>query len=63
LSDEVIQKIYNEYLFTDFLYTFKDTFKVIENEMGSKNVKYNEFIFECLNNLEPRLYHESDDFI
>jgi len=26
LSDEVIDKIYNEYLFTDFLYAFKGTF-------------------------------------
>jgi hypothetical protein len=50
-------------LFQDFLYTFKSTFVVIEKELRSQSVKYNDFIFVILNNLMPRLYHESDDFI
>jgi hypothetical protein len=63
LNDEIIHKIYIEYLFSDFLYTFKNTFVIIEKKLGAQSVKYNDFIFEILNNLMPRLYHESDDFI
>jgi hypothetical protein len=67
LPDATIQSIYISFLFRDFLYIFDSFFTIQIDSSGTiisrDDYFYRQFIVSFLQNLEPRIYLESDGFI
>jgi hypothetical protein len=65
LPENTVQHIYINYLFKDFLYSHRNFFKVMKNDipLTSEDLSYRVFLVKFLNCLEPRKYEEGVDLI
>lgn len=65
LSEEVRVKLYTKYLFRDFVYLFKVYIRIKKygKPLTLENFQYRSFIYEILNSLQPRRYHQKTDLI
>lgn len=63
LPNSTKQAIYIDYLFQNFLYKFKDFFKIEKNGyvLQKTDLKWRQFIVKFLDSLEPRRYLVTDD--